>query len=97
MTAQPKHLALYEHELCGFCQRVRAAIRRLGLEVESRNTLREPGRREELVAGGGKAVVPCLRIEHEDGEVDWLYESADIIACLERLAAGEAPGYRAQS
>lgn len=83
----PRHLALYEHELCGFCRQVRQAIDGLDLEVASRDILREPERREELAAGGGRAMVPCLRIEHADGQVDWLYESADIIAYLERLAA----------
>lgn len=83
----PRYLALYEHALCGFCQRVRRAIDGLGLEVESRNILRERGWREELIAGGGRGVVPCLRVGHAGGEVDWLYESADIIAYLERLAA----------
>ncbi|PWG63123.1 glutaredoxin family protein [Spiribacter halobius] len=83
----PAHLALYEHELCGFCRHVRHAIDASGLEVESRNILREPGHREDLIAGGGRGMVPCLRIEHRDGQVDWLYESADIIAYLERLAA----------
>jgi len=83
----PRHLALYEQELCGFCRQVRRAIDGLGLEVESRDIQREPGRRQELIAGGGRGMVPCLRIEHADGSVDWLYESADITAYLQRLAA----------
>lgn len=83
----PPDLALYEHELCGFCQRVRRAIDGLDLEVESRNILRERGRRQELIAGGGRGMVPCLRVGHAGGAVDWLYESAAIIAYLERLAA----------
>ena len=33
----------------------------------------------ELVAGGGKGQVPCLRIEKEDGQIQWMYESNDII------------------
>ena len=84
---QPAHLALYEHELCGFCQMVRRSTRDIDLEVESRNILREPGRREELIEGGGKGMVPCLRIEYPDGRVEWLYESADIIDYLKRLDA----------
>ncbi len=82
----PAHLALYEHELCGFCQKVRRATQGLDLDVESRNILQDPGRREELVEGGGKGMVPCLRIERPDGQVEWLYESDAIIDYLKQLA-----------
>jgi glutathione S-transferase len=47
----------------------------------------EAGRRAELIAGGGKGQVPCLRIETDDGNVRWLYESADIIAYLREQAS----------
>ena len=32
-----------------------------------------------LMRGGGKGQVPCLRIESELGQVQWLYESDDIL------------------
>lgn len=86
-TETPSHLALYEHELCGFCQKVRRSIQTLGLDVESRNILSEPGRRQELIDGGGKGMVPCLRIEYPDGRVEWLYESSDIINYLQSIDA----------
>ena len=35
-----------------------------------------------LMQGGGKTQVPCLRIEQANGEVQWMYESDDIIAYL---------------
>ena len=38
--------------------------------------------RDELVAGGGRATVPCLRIEQPDGTYEWMYESRDIVAYL---------------
>ena len=84
---KPTHLALYEHDLCGFCQSVRRSTKDLGLEVESRNILREPDRRQELIDGGGKGMVPCLRLEYPEGRVEWLYESADIVDYLKRLDA----------
>jgi glutathione S-transferase len=28
--------------------------------------------------------VPCLRIEHEDGHSEWMYESDEIVAYLQR-------------
>ena len=86
---KPAHLALYEHDLCGFCQSVRRATDGLGLALESRNILNEPNRRQELIEGGGKGMVPCLYIEYPDGRSEWLYESRDIIDYLKQIAAGE--------
>ncbi len=37
-----------------------------------------------LMQGGGKTQVPCLRIQNQAGEVEWMYESDDIIAYLKR-------------
>ena len=88
LPINPAHLALYEHELCGFCQQVRRTETRLSLPVEvtSRNILHDPEARQELIKGGGRAVVPCLRIETADREVHWLYESTDIIGYLKQLS-----------
>ena len=76
-------LALYYFDSCLFCLRVRRAMMRLGVDVELRNIHGDRVRYDELVRGGGKKQVPCLRIEHENGGVEWLYESSDIIAWLE--------------
>lgn len=35
----------------------------------------------DLLKGGGKGQVPCLRIESE-GQVEWMYESDEIINYL---------------
>lgn len=78
--------ALYHSQWCGFCTRVRQAAQGLGVALELRDVDMEAGRRAELVAGGGKGQVPCLRIETRDGTVRWLYESADIIAYLKERA-----------
>ncbi len=37
----------------------------------------------ELIAGGGKLKVPCLRVGNEDGQTQWIYESGEIIGYLE--------------
>ena len=42
---------------------------------------------KELIAGGGRATVPCLRIERDEDETEWLYESVDIMRFLEGNAA----------
>ena len=76
------NLALYYSETCWFCARVRQTIKELGLSLELRDIDVDRNRRPELIAGGGKGQVPCLRIEHSDQTIEWLYESADISAYL---------------
>lgn len=76
---------LYQYEGCPFCYRVRRFLDEAGLEIPLRDTMRDPEARRELIEGGGRSMVPCLRIE-QDGQVRWMYESMDIIAYLrERL------------
>ncbi len=84
---ETRKLALYHYDTCWFCGRVRSAIERLSLTVELRNIHAEQAHHEALLSGGGSGTVPCLRIERDDGSPEWLYESADIIAYLERRFA----------
>ncbi|WP_189445149.1 glutaredoxin family protein [Salinicola rhizosphaerae] len=79
-----KKLSLYQFQSCPFCMRVRMQIERLALPIELRDTQREPKHRQDLMAGGGRTMVPCLRIEKDDGTAEWMYESADINRYLER-------------
>ena len=79
---------LFHSETCGFCHRVRRYLDRVGWQLPLRDTLRDPAARAELIQGGGKSQVPCLRIQRGD-EVVWLYESLDIIDYLE-ARRGEA-------
>ncbi len=81
-----ERLALYYFPYCPFCVMVDRAIQRLGLDIERRNIRQDRVYAGELLEGGGRTTVPCLRIETPDGEVRWLYESRDIIAWLERWA-----------
>lgn len=76
-------LSLYQYAACPFCVKVRRSMKRNSLKVETRDAKRNP-HREELLNGGGKIKVPCLKIEEENGQVSWLYESTDIISYLER-------------
>ena len=73
---------LYQYDSCPFCARVRAFLEARGIDVPMRDTLRDASAFRELLMGGGRATVPCLRIEEDDGAVQWLYESEDIIAYL---------------
>jgi glutaredoxin len=74
-------LTLYQFYPCPFCLKTRRAIKRLGLNIQTKEARNEPAR-AELLSGGGEIKVPCLRIETKD-EVIWMYESSDIMAYLE--------------
>ncbi len=76
------NLALYHYDACPFCATTRQAMKHFGLNIQQRNILKNRQYRHELVKGGGRAQVPCLRIENSNGAVEWLYESRDIINYL---------------
>ena len=50
-------------------------------DLELKNT-NDRENAQALMLGGGKTQVPCLRIENADGQVEWMYESDDIIQYL---------------
>lgn len=75
-------LKLYQFEACPFCVKVRREVRRLGLNIEMRDVRTNPSFAKELNEGGGQYQVPCLRIEQDAGQVQWMYESSDIIQYL---------------
>ncbi len=80
---ETSRLALYQFPGCPFCIKTRRAIRRLGLNIELRNAQPEGEHRMELLQGGGKIQVPCLRIQNTEGQDEWMYESQAIIHYLE--------------
>jgi len=86
IDAQTQSLSLYQLPACPFCVKVRRTMKREGLKIELRNINQQNDFREELIREGGKRAVPCLRIEKEDGDVQWLYESSDVVAHLQQLA-----------
>ena len=75
-------VSLYQFFACPFCTKVRRAAHQLGVTVEARDINKNPEYRQQLEAGGGRVKVPCLRIENH-GDVQWLYESNEIIQYLE--------------
>ncbi|MBC7718168.1 MAG: glutaredoxin [Chitinophagaceae bacterium] len=88
VNAQCQSLALYQFSTCPFCIRVRQEIRRLSLPIKRIDAQAEGVDRQALVAGGGQAKVPCLKITHTDGSHEWLYDSGNIIGYLHgRFAA----------
>ncbi|GAA0542281.1 glutathione S-transferase N-terminal domain-containing protein [Rheinheimera aquimaris] len=82
VNAACQQLQLYQFNACPFCIRVRKEIARLNLPVEKRDAQRNNEYRQLLANEGGRVKVPCLRIENAAGNVQWLYESADIIKYL---------------
>jgi len=82
VDAQTTNLALYQYKACPFCVKVRRTMKRNTLNIETRDAKRSDIARDELIEGGGKLKVPCLRIE-EKGKVSWMYDSSDIINYLE--------------
>ncbi|MBA5760915.1 glutathione S-transferase N-terminal domain-containing protein [Vibrio sp. 404] len=80
---QSAQLALYQFDACPFCVKVRRSMKRQSIKVELKDAKNNPQHRAELESGGGRVKVPCLRIEKEDG-VEWMYESSDIVAYLEK-------------
>lgn len=84
---QCQGLALYQFRTCPFCIKVRKSIRRLSLNIELRDAQKDQPHRAALLQGGGQIKVPCLKITDEQGNSQWMYESADIIQYLrERFA-----------
>lgn len=76
-------LRLYHYPGCLFCTRVHYTLKRLNLRVPLSDIRADPRARQELLAGGGRAMVPCLRIPTDSG-YRWLYESGDISRYLKQ-------------
>ncbi len=77
---------LFHSETCGFCHRVRRYFAQAGWDIPLRDVNRDRDARAELMAGGGRTMVPCLKITRGE-DVVWMYESLDIIDYLEKQRA----------
>ncbi len=77
-----KKLDLYEFYGCPFCTKTRRVIYKLNIPIVTRDAQNNPNERQALNEGGGRIQVPCLRIEEDDKNSRWMYESDDIIAYL---------------
>lgn len=87
INVETSRLKLYQFKACPFCVKVRRAMKRLNLPIETREAKNEGPVRSELIAQGGKAKVPCLRIESDDGSYQWMYESKVIVEYLQKRFA----------
>ena len=77
-------LVLYHFPTCPFCIKVRREMARLSLPIALRDAQHNPEHRADLLQGGGKIQTPCLQIADGQGNVQWMYESNDIIKYLQQ-------------
>lgn len=83
IDTQTASLALYHYAACPFCVKVRRAMKRQSLNIETRDVKRSDTAKTELLAGGRNLKVPCLRVNDGEQGYQWIYESGDIINYLE--------------
>lgn len=76
-------LTLYTLNTCPYSAKVQRHLHHLNVSPTVKNLKRCHIYQKELLAGGGRAQVPCLRIESAD-KTQWLYESDDIIRYLDK-------------
>ena len=87
IDSQCADLALYQFKTCPFCIKVRRAMCGLSLKVELRDAQHDPVHRAALLQGGGQIKTPCLKITDAQGNVQWMYESDEIIRYLRQCFA----------
>ncbi|MEZ9301656.1 glutaredoxin family protein [Vibrio breoganii] len=81
--AKASDLTLYQFDACPFCVKVRREMKRQSVNVALKDAKGDEAAREELLAGGGRVKVPCLKITQQGTET-WMYESKDIVAYLQK-------------
>jgi glutaredoxin len=67
VNADAASLSLYQFHACPFCIKTRRAIHKLNVPVALRDAKNDGQARQQLLEGGGKVKVPCLRIEEAGG------------------------------
>ncbi|MCB9730576.1 MAG: glutathione S-transferase N-terminal domain-containing protein [Deltaproteobacteria bacterium] len=83
----PQLLELWNFEGSPYCRKAREKLCALGLDYRVHNVAKGGSRRAELVARGGRMMVPYLVDPNEDIA---MYESDDIVAWLDRTYGAAA-------
>ncbi|SFV86828.1 Glutaredoxin [hydrothermal vent metagenome] len=84
VDAQTASIELYQFFGCPFCIKTRRAIRRLNINIVTRDAQDRKGiPRAELIKETGGHQVPCLKITEND-KVEWMHETSDIITYLDK-------------
>ena len=76
-------MTIYEFKACPFCVRVRRFMKKNNIIINIKDARRSKVFAQELIDGGGKLQVPCLKIGDSNNS-EWLYESKDIILYLKK-------------
>ena len=77
-------LILYYRDDCPHCWNVLSYLSDHHRELPMKEINLSDAASNELIIGGGKRQVPCLRIRENNGnKVTWLYQSAEIIKYLD--------------
>ena len=76
---------LYHFELSPFSFLVRKALTDLQIDIPWKDVLEDDRAHRELLAGGRRDQVPCLKIEKPGQPTVWMYESKDIISYLKNV------------
>lgn len=82
-------LTLYVVHNCSQCRKLSKHLQVLNVSVTVKDLKRCHIYEKELFAGGGKAQVPCLRVE-KGSQRQWIYEFDEIVRYLDRKFAPKA-------
>ncbi|QIZ83802.1 glutaredoxin [Bermanella marisrubri] len=76
-------LTLYVSDTCPYCTKVKKQVKHLNIPLTIKNLDRCHIYQKELLSGGGKAQVPCLKIDRSKG-VEWVYRSEQIANYMDK-------------
>jgi glutaredoxin len=85
LDAKTKTWTMYQLQACPFCVKVRRQMKRFSIQIPFKDVGSDPQAYQELMEGGKIDQVPCLRLVDQSGAVQWMYESSEINAFLEKL------------
>jgi glutaredoxin len=78
-----KHYKLYQYNACPFCVKVRRFLKREAINIELIDAKNDVFKKK-LIKNGGMLKVPCLRVGSKKNQVEWIYESNEIIDFISR-------------
>jgi len=85
LDAKTKTWTMYQLQACPFCVKVRRQMKRFAIEIPFKDVGSNSEAFKELMEGGKIDQVPCLRLVDQSGAVQWMYESSEINAFIEKL------------
>lgn len=84
-TQQAPQLSLYGYSFCPYCSYVDREARRMGYDIQWRDTLADPENKRAVRSATGRGSVPVLLIEEDGKDPVWMPESKDIVRYLKKL------------